>query len=701
MKKTVGAMLCVLIAIQFGLGILSISNREIGQLAGLEERYCESFSIPDDRRIDNPEKVCGILKEAADRNHVNIIRTLLTEGANSGYEVVKFLYLSGESRYFDALNITHHHMYHLDITLRPLEQQADYFKTSGLYYMELSDGGMKDRFLKELKQGLEEEFYITLDEQDFHMESSPAALPYTDSGFYMILEAVTVFLIIACCMYWYFRETKQMAVNILFGVAKARTIFSLQKGLYLISFIGIAAGAGALLLYSKDPSYVWEIVRGTVAVFILLFGLLFISGLFLLHTLHVRTALAGKGFAGHILRLNYIAKAVCVLAVLYIGGSIFAEYRSCMEMKKGFQSWERADEYGTFYPYYIGYDLTAQEQSDAERTVSCELYPELNARGAIFINARNFEQEYLELNGGRSPFDAVTVNLNYLKAYPVTDETGQEITVSENETDWILLVPEKYKGQENELSEMFSDKRQACFEASETAYGESIPDPIKKQKIKILWMADGQEVFSFNPYVCPENGNRISEPVIQVMTTGNSCAVDRDCIQGNGGSDPLKIKLSGDGRKTYTSLEGILDELHLEDNLKHIVSCNEEAEQKIRGIYANIRFSAAMLIVLAFVWIMDSFQSAVLLFDKNKKDFVIKRISGWNWHSVYGKYLWAELAVLLPLTAVPVALDLNQGAGVACYLCMDAAIVCIEAAVFWTCIRRSEKNKIVETLKGA
>ncbi|MBD5134747.1 MAG: DUF1430 domain-containing protein [Lachnospiraceae bacterium] len=732
MKKVISIMICILIVIQLGIGILSESNREIEKLSGLEDKYCKSFSMPDNENINNPEKVYEILKKTADRNNANTFRSLLKDGEDGGYEVVKFIYLSGESHYFNYFKITGKtfktingkmedsedfissrdtenenqigkistHMHNLDITLRTLNQQMNYFKTSGLYYVEFLDENKKEKFIQELKQSLENEFSIELENQDFEAGKNKLDLPYTDSGFYVIMEMVSVFLIILCCMYYYFRENKQIAVHNLFGITEKRTTFLLQKGFYGVCLIGMVSGIAVLLIYSRDPLYVWSVIWRTIVLLAVLFGLLYIIGIFFQHIVDIHDALTGKSSTNHILCFNYLVKAVCIIIVLYIGGNIYAEYKEYNTVKQSYKSWENAKDYGVFYPYYIGYDLTEQEQCSTEKTISEDLYSGLNAKEAIYINSRNFEQEYLDLNGEPMPWESVTVNPNYLIQFPVLDENGKEITISEKETDWILIVPEKYKEQEEEIVEIFSEDRKDCYETSEDVYGEEISAVVKNQNVKIIWMKDNQKIFSFNSNVYPENNNMIEEPVIQVMTTNNSCTIDRYCVQGNGTTDPLKLKISGDSKKTYESLKDLLSSQQLDDNLKHIVSCNEEAAQKLNTIYANIRLSAMLLAVLIFVWLLNSFQSTVILFDKNKKDFVIKRISGWNWQSIYGKYLWREFAVLLFITAGIVVANPIKGANMYCYFGIDALIVLIEVAVFQFCIRYSEKNKVVEALKG-
>ncbi len=154
----------------------------------------------------------GLLKEVANKNNAKIVRSLLTDDKDSGNEVAKFIYLSGESNYFDnfknikgksfktvqgkiqdsesfisskdtrdknQIGKINTHMHNLNITLRTLNQQINYFKTSGLYFVEFPNGGSKTKFLKELKQGLEKEFHIELEKKilkqkiamwDFHIQ---------------------------------------------------------------------------------------------------------------------------------------------------------------------------------------------------------------------------------------------------------------------------------------------------------------------------------------------------------------------------------------------------------------------------------------------------------------------------------------------------------------------------------------------------
>ena len=725
-------MICILVVIQLATGILSESNNEIKKLAGVEDKYCERFSMPQNDYMGDPEEVYKILKKTADKNHVNIIRTLLTDGENGNYEVVKFIYLSQESNYFKNFKVAgkdfeendkrindsedylsskdtfdkhqigkiNMHMYRMTLTIRSLNQQGSYFKTSGLYFMELTNGGTKKQFLKDLKQNLEKYFHINLEEQDFEADVESMQLPYTDSDFFVVIEMITLFLIILCCVYYYFKESKQIAVYNLFGISEKKTTFLLQKSFYAVYMISEAVGMAAVFIYSKDIFYVWNVIWKSLLLFVVLFGLLYMLGIVFQHKMNIHGALAGKSSTKYILCINYMAKVVCMIAILYIGGSIYSEYKACVHIKNGYKQWENAEEYGVFYPYYTGYDLTEKENCDAEAAISNELYPKLNENGALYVDSRHFEPEYLEVNGGRMVFEAMTVNPNYLKEFSVFDEQGEKISVAEKETDWVLIVPKALKQKKEEILEYFYEDRKGSYEVAEETYDEKIEEKVKNQKIKIIWSQANQKIFSFNPYVYPDDNNMIENPIIQVMTINNSCILDKYCVHGMGAKDPLKVKMSVDGKNTYKMWKKTLVDLQLDDNLKHIISINEEISQKLNGIYANIRLSVLLLFILLFVWILNSLQSTAILFDKNKKDFVVKRISGWSWKKVYGKYLCREFVIMVLLTLGLAILNPIEKLSRYYYPCAAFVLVFIEVTVFYICMKYYEKQKIVEVLKG-
>lgn len=733
MKKLISVMICLLVILQFWIGVITESNNEMLELSKLEEQYCQRFSIPENDSINDPEKVYTLLKEAARETNANLFRTLLIKKEDDSLEMTKFVLMTSESEYYaqfeikdgenfniensqtetgtnylstkqtedtDQIGQLATHIYDIDITIRTLNQQTDYFKESGLYYVELPDGCSKEEFLGLLKEKLENTFYVSLADEDFESGINNVGLPYTDTGMLFMLKWVAIVLIILCAMYYYFREHKQVAVLNLFGIENWKAVFLMQKEFYALYLVTLVLSSAAALLYTGDAEYVWQILKPSLQQYVYLIVLLYALGMIFQREGNVHAHLNGKDSTGGVYILNYLAKLVCILVVLYLGQNVHIDYQDYITGSHMYAGWEDAQAYGVLYPFYTGYEMTGDEQTETEIVVNTELYRALNQDGALYIDASDYEEENMLLNIDYTGYLSVTVNPNYLQQYPILDTEGTQVVIEEEEKDWILLVPEQYRDQEKEILAQFQESREGSIWVDEDIYQKEVPDCIKQQEIKIIWIDGNQGVFSFNPEVYSNQGNMIYNTIVQVMTLDNSCISDRNCVLGSGDRDPFKIRLQGDSKDTYEKWYSLLNDLKLDDNLRHIVSCNESAQENLGILQQNILLAIRMLLITLAVYLLLSEQNIAIWFDRNRKNLIIKRIYGWNWSTIYGKHLLEHIVVLLCMTGVYGFLNpmgqLNQQ-----YLRFAILLmVVVECILLWLETIRLEKKKIVNTIKG-
>jgi putative ABC transport system permease protein len=105
----------------------------------------------------------------------------------------------------------------------------------------------------------------------------------------------------------------------------------------------------------------------------------------------------------------------------------------------------------------VGFDLEDLKRGGPKMgaTIGGDLYPVLNRMGALLINAQAYEEDNLSLNKYSQGIKSITVNPNHLHEFSVNDTHGNPVQVSEDTSDWILLVPEKYHDQEQEILSFF------------------------------------------------------------------------------------------------------------------------------------------------------------------------------------------------------------------------------------------------------
>lgn len=163
---------------------------------------------------------------------------------------------------------------------------------------------------------------------------------------------------------------------------------------------------------------------------------------------------------------------------------------------------------------------------------------------------------------------------------------------------------------------------------------------MKNQQIKIIWLANGQKIFSFDLDVFPTENNMIIDPIIQVVTEKNSVCADRDSILGSGYRDPLKMRLlNRDAALTYRALEPELQRLKLDDNLKHLVTVDQFVLQEIynlqRGMNELWLISLGLLAGLLILVV----QNLIIFFSKYQRKFIVRRLFGTDFFRTYREYI--------------------------------------------------------------
>ena len=77
--------------------------------------------------------------------------------------------------------------------------------------------------------------------------------------------------------------------------------------------------------------------------------------------------------------------------------------------------------------------------------------------------------------------------------------------------------------------------------------------------VRIIWSQPGQDIFSYNIFVSPQGRNAVRDPVLQVMTIGNSVGLDR--ANGITGAIDGALKVRLDGRSAQDTLRQLAPEL--------------------------------------------------------------------------------------------------------------------------------------------
>ncbi len=127
-------------------------------------------------------------------------------------------------------------------------------------------------------------------------------------------------------------------------------------------------------------------------------------------------------------------------------------------------------------------------------------YYDFDRVGAIFADFSSYSQdEYFLKDTERFAI----VNKNYLDMNYIFDTGGERVQL-EDTGDYILLVPEKFKIYEKEILDYHNRNNTG------------------KQSIRIIWIDNDQNCFTYNLEIEPETGNNVKNAILHVITDKNS-----------------------------------------------------------------------------------------------------------------------------------------------------------------------------------
>ena len=258
-----------------------------------------------------------------------------------------------------------------------------------------------------------------------------------------------------------------------------------------------------------------------------------------------------------------------------------------------------------------------------------ELYSDLNRKGSILADFSNFTVSYQSVNPVQSDREFenyVIANPNYLRFSSIYDIEGSKVNISEEEKARILLVPEKYKFQEDEIRGYF---KFIC-----SAYSEKWIIP--NQEIKIIWIKDGQEFFSYNMEVNPDESNKVKDPIVRILTEKNAPLPEYDEVIGYSGN-PLKIPKD----HSYSLTELINEKLNgigSGDYKYTIAPSNEQMATKIKEIKNIISYSFIAIGIMLIGIIIIMIQNIYNYCEQYKRNIVIRSFHGYKYFDKYFEY---------------------------------------------------------------
>ncbi|KAF1678813.1 MULTISPECIES: bacteriocin-associated integral membrane family protein [Bacillus] len=675
MRKIVILFLVISSLFSFLISFRETANKQIEEFEQLDSSVGKPFTIPDDPLLNDPKEMIELIISSSKKYKSNIFRPAINFSTNDKVEISKYVLLTQQTDYFNGLELSKGTFFSkLDtqsenlyistenskdknqigqlkifgstskITIKPLKKSFDYLPVNGTYYAETKGKYSFEDFLNGFVNEVNEKFDSSFEVSDFlqnrevndgYAEMSTSSLQQYN---YLVL-IVTLFLLI----YYIVNESKTIGVLKLHGYSNLRIWLQIVGKLLILTFCFSLFLSIICTIFLPGSTFSF-FVNTVMKLFInyLIIGLLSIITYFYIRRIKVNQAIKNKKDTNSIFIINSILKVVCSVLIIVIGSSTLNQYNEVKTKQSHLEDWKVSKDYGVFNPLYIGHDIEDVNKGKPQLTNDIDnIYPVLNKMGALLIDTREYEEEFIRLNSRYKGIRSIIVNDNYLKQFPVYNSEKQSISINEREKRLILLVPEKYKQQRKKIIKFFrEDRKESAIAYDEEFLGRHVPKYLKEPEIHIIWTASGQKIFSFNPEVFKAEDNIIIDPIIQVVTENNSLVGDRNTILGNGSRDPLKIKLNDrDSKKTMNILEPYLKKYHLDDNLKYLVSLNQYALNEIKELHSEISSLLALAVVLAIALVLLIVQNSVIYFNKKQQKFIVYRLFGIGFFRTFKDYM--------------------------------------------------------------
>jgi putative ABC transport system permease protein len=731
MKKVVYGSLLVTLLLAVISAFMEVKEKEYQSLIALEDAFTIPFIVPESLNEMDPTLFYQSLQNAAITAKVNVFRSALYYSPDEEIEIKKYILTITDTQFFNYLTIDGRLLAPFDtqttnqylssyesnaevigkptlfdkqqkISIRPLQQSFAYLPITGSYFLEGEE--KQALFFAELcTQIATSDATFACTQEDFQagqaVQRDESLHSTYDPTFLQMILFISIVSSLFFLFYYIFTLTKSSAVYQLHGVRLTllwwekvgRFICCLSCTVFLLALI--------FALFWGEASWFIEQVFLYIGGVFISFMVLSVLAFVCLTFISITKSVKNKKLVQPLFISNIFLKIGCIISLLSMMTTIYEQYRDINSAKQllhaqqtNLNQWEELAHYGQLLAY--GGHTTALNWEDMEIDLIrdnhrlADLYETANELGAIYSDASEYEQEALVTNSNE--VRSIVVNPNYLEQFPLKDGNNKTISIQEEETDWIVIVPEKYRDRKGDLTRYFNDHRDFYI------------DEENGQSLKFVWSQSGQTVFSFNTEVFPNHHNQIVDPILHVKTKANDLFVFRGGIRGEGINNPLKIPIVSTVEQTERLFQPALQALRIDDRVV-LRSLSDTVARDIAHQESELRSIIGFMIVTGLVFFLLLIQGCLLFFDKNGKIISIKRLFGIRFYARYKRYLLLTLSIWFGIGVLlygGVKLELLETASFSALSVVYGGFLLVELSFVMATFLYIERRNLVHVLKG-
>ncbi|MGX7419912.1 DUF1430 domain-containing protein [Carnobacterium gallinarum] len=631
LKFLMNSLILFILICLFALAVKQTSISKAYQLNGYSDNY-SALKIPERPNTKSDyQKLVTILSETTSKYDLFYMKKVMnnTQEIKDGFnfkfisKIIVTYYIPNngkESRYNPPLTEAEFKFLSIADSIKDEEFE-------GQFFISTKEDTIYTHFIKDFSLKYNETFKTTYKDDsfsDFNNEEVEMMTLSSDTYGISNYLPISILFLFFISFFWLYSLSETISILRRNGFSIISILNTLiKKQTFIIHFLFFI-----LTIFLCQLYHVTEMISFIATYFFLLFiiyGYLYGCTLFFTYWVSNPKQLYKKCW--NLLRsiLPYTIKAVFLISLLAISSDISdIIFFSSNELKSSFNAQENLqDDYYVFYPLAFGKNYSDFVYTD-QLSIDMDdaLYHELNQQGSLLMNI----QHYLTKEN-KFWLRHIFINPNYLKEFPLLDEYSKKIDIAEAEEQRILLIPQKYKDQEQAIKDYYWQ-----------------PD-LQNSNIgnQIIWLKDHQAIYTFD-----QKYNWITDyNILLVLTETNSDYFNRNIIDGDM-NPPLKVKYN---QKIGKKIKKILKENHLDDNLM-VFTPYQKANLtflKIMGTSLNKMFISTF--VLFFIFFIMSFFTSIYYFNLNGKKLALLRLNGYSFFATYKSYFFI-LIMQLPMVMI-------------------------------------------------
>ncbi|MGM9973271.1 MAG: DUF1430 domain-containing protein [Clostridiaceae bacterium] len=687
----------------------------------------EKITISTNNRI--PDDIYETLKVYLDKYKANLYCTDISKsGANT--VVIKYAYMTNWEG-FNQLSLKNGRLFYNN------EIESDYFLSTMDTGEEKQIGQIADftgrnnleiRTLKNgLKEGIFDKVFILeprnkgdvdrlineVNNDSFKILKIPEQDYYSESiNIYYFVIAISFMVFMLLILYDLLNSYKKIAIEKMLGydsfdIFSKRVIPIITIG----SIVMFAVTVSLLIINFRTVNLLfWRFIFKLFGIYILMlfFTYVFVGIPFLyVHKIKISHMLKNKKPIKAIITFNSVMRIIFTIVFLVLMINYYDKYTAQVKsFKESYGNWEFTKEYAIVPSLITTQEVEGDPFTEENRKKVKELYLYFNNQGAIYAEFDIYSPLNKDNRADKSHSyeDFIEVNPNYLEKHEIFTEKGDRVKISDEDEEYILLVPEKYHKYEREIIEYHKfikdeNSQEDTDEHSEndsTTLDEKDKDKafIREQPIRIIWTSTGQDFFSYRLDINPENNNSIEDPVVRVITKSNGDLGDYDRVFGFMGS-PVKIRILDPENPEV----GILSEIYKYfDSTKYffpIVQVYESVEDQVEDMYKEMTYIIFILVLLGLIITSIILQNIFNYFEEYKMHIAIQRFHGYKKRHKYKRYFF--IVILSWGIIIPLSMIISRNKGI---LELIGYFMIFEGIASYFVLSIVEKKKIIKVTKG-